>query len=1563
MHVPPPILAPSESSVAMPREFKDFRGYHSGGTLLVCGCGSSLSQLLGPQRLITIGVNDVGRLFDPDYLVVLNPRQQFTGDRFHYVEQSRAKAIFTQLDLGISHPHLVRFRLGRRGGTDVSDLNSLPYTRNSPYLALCLAVYMGARRIGLIGVDFTDNHFFAATGRHSLAGEFAQIDREYRQLQESCSRRGVEILNLSRESRLTAFPKIAQEDFMQAGLSRRSADAVSAAAVTTSISLATAEPKISVEESVPVEKPGAFRIVSYATTPVAGVPGILSRCIAARSPHECRTVWATNTYGNGVSFEGDVEWRRAPSVAEDLLQSADLVIVHNGKVEPQHQRFLHQKPIVTMAHNYIWNVDTTFVQQGFPGVVVGQYQATLAEFKGWEAVPNPMPLWEAAYQPGQKEQPITICYTPSGKHESYAPGHRLYWHSKGYATTIRILDNLARRFPLRLEVVREKQFSHSESLAMKRRAHIVIDECVTGSYHRNSLEGLACGCVVVNGVGKLPAVREMFRHCAEHPAEVPFVYAGLDDLEKILVALIEKGPDALVALGGRNRTLMEEHWDFTRQWEQFWEPVVKRAVAHERERRRAGAISTGPQCGGGDVMLQDKMVKQLKTGLSAVICHGGQERLRHLGASLTNLRQCNGVNEIIVVDMGTSPYAEDVARRWADKYIFVRTDDVFERARSLNIGTALAEYDLVLWRDNDLIMPRDFPERAVVEMRARNLDYMFPHTCIHYLSAQDSQDVMRGTRSPADCAPVRVLRPIRENCGAAGLVKKAFVLSNGGIPEDFRGWGGEDDAWWFKAQLLGRAEVSQRRDQILYHLFHPNSGGYGGSGQIATNPYYSKNVAVLREIRSVRDPRVFLERFPPSLQFSLAQESKRVLFLTESRDGVLDPADKQVAEVLARLLGNKVECRTANGNDISNAVGEHLPDAIVLFSKTEADRFLTEKSREEVWPRTIVFARNEEMPEATLRCLHNAAAVCVTECSSAEPLRRAGIRPWVRPPAHGDPNLADALTLLQPLSIVLGGSAPVKSTGMCPPPEGVSSVRDEDLRGRLPVWMYWEGSCPEWIKQCHKTVFAHYGNARLLSPADFDALRDQDREIDVKALHVAHRADYVRAFLLARYGGMWVDSDCLVMKPLRPVLDKLLEYDFVAHRERSGYISNAFIAARSGSQIASALYKRICQTLRSRRPLGWISLGGEALTEILNTAPAPWHEIECETVQPICWSNPGAFFARKSCEGHSRDFDARAICYMLSNTEIQRFQAKHPSHDLLTQDTFFSYLVDRALQSNGKEQHSIETSTDWQQSSFSGGGVFKASAHTVLSGGSDVGRGGTAVCERSEESGASIDPNSLTEVASCAPVDVEVVFERMVRLYKQMGDESISGPGSSLEHTSEIRERLPLLIEDLQVQKLLDAACGDFNWMKQIRLGVDQYLGVDALSTVIAQNQKAYASSKRRFLCLDISHDSLPEADLILCRDCLVHHSYENVFRVLRNFRRSKSEYLLTTTFVRHRANSDIVTGEWRPLNLQLPPFDFPPPLRAITEKCQENGGRYSDKSLGLWRIENLHLPKVGSAE
>lgn len=184
---------------------------------------------------------------------------------------------------------------------------------------------------------------------------------------------------------------------------------------------------------------------------------------------------------------------------------------------------------------------------------------------------------------------------------------------------------------------------------------------------------------------------------------------------------------------------------------------------------------------------------------------------------------------------------------------------------------------------------------------------------------------------------------------------------------------------------------------------------------------------------------------------------------------------------------------------------------------------------------------------------------------------------------------------------------------------------------------------------------------------------------------------------------------------------------------------------------------------------------------------------------------------------------------------------------------------------------------------------------------------------------------------------------------------SVSGLGSELEATGRLRAQLPGLLDALGARSLLDLPCGDFGWLSTVPLGVE-YIGGDIVGDLVARNEREYGGpgTGRRFLRLDLTRDPLPRADVVLCRDCLVHLSFDHIRRALENLRASGSTWLLTTTFVDHEENVDIEDGDWRMLNLTRPPFDLPAPEVVLIEGCAEGDGAYDDKALGLWRIEAL---------
>ncbi|MFQ5355799.1 MAG: class I SAM-dependent methyltransferase [Mariprofundaceae bacterium] len=187
------------------------------------------------------------------------------------------------------------------------------------------------------------------------------------------------------------------------------------------------------------------------------------------------------------------------------------------------------------------------------------------------------------------------------------------------------------------------------------------------------------------------------------------------------------------------------------------------------------------------------------------------------------------------------------------------------------------------------------------------------------------------------------------------------------------------------------------------------------------------------------------------------------------------------------------------------------------------------------------------------------------------------------------------------------------------------------------------------------------------------------------------------------------------------------------------------------------------------------------------------------------------------------------------------------------------------------------------------------------------------------------------------------------------GQISRSGEGSDLIQTAQIRLALPELLKEYDISSFLDAPCGDWYWMKEVDLGVDRYIGIDIVEDLIERNREKFETDSRTFQCLNMVEDQLPEVDLVFCRDCLVHLTFSDALKVISNFRRSKSRYILTTTFTDRERNIDLRGKDvWRTLNMCLPPFNFPEPLKLMNEKCTEANNQFTDKCLGLWRLDDI---------
>ncbi|MBF0168419.1 MAG: methyltransferase domain-containing protein [Alphaproteobacteria bacterium] len=176
--------------------------------------------------------------------------------------------------------------------------------------------------------------------------------------------------------------------------------------------------------------------------------------------------------------------------------------------------------------------------------------------------------------------------------------------------------------------------------------------------------------------------------------------------------------------------------------------------------------------------------------------------------------------------------------------------------------------------------------------------------------------------------------------------------------------------------------------------------------------------------------------------------------------------------------------------------------------------------------------------------------------------------------------------------------------------------------------------------------------------------------------------------------------------------------------------------------------------------------------------------------------------------------------------------------------------------------------------------------------------------------------------------------------------ETHSGPASTLKQTRPLRQALPQLFKRLGVRTLLDAGCGDANWIGDVAEGLDLYIGLDLVEEQLTGCRRFHAHHPRMlFRAGDITRDPLPRADMILCRDVLTLLPEADILKALELFRNSGASYLAATHFS-GSLEPEGALGVYRQIDLQAAPFNLPPPQEILSE-MQEG------KVLGIWQIKD----------
>lgn len=282
-----------------------------------------------------------------------------------------------------------------------------------------------------------------------------------------------------------------------------------------------------------------MRVAIYSRTPLAAAPWELYKALRKYTDINVALINNTARYADGRRFPYHLLMAPDNGAAMTALNESVLWHVHNY-LTPQLIVARKNQKVIAQFHSLPrlgnWQQLMNFADRCYT-----ISQPLQEKEYGLKGLPNIIDPDE--YRPVQRKLPIKIAFAPSTRSTVGFPG------SKGYHQVKAILERVAKKRDVEIVWIEGKPYDIN--LRLKQQSHILIDDVVTGNWHRTSLEGACFGCAVLNKVMKLP-----------------FVYASLKTLEERILWLIDN-PSVLNDFQERTRLWVLQKWHATDQVKKY----------------------------------------------------------------------------------------------------------------------------------------------------------------------------------------------------------------------------------------------------------------------------------------------------------------------------------------------------------------------------------------------------------------------------------------------------------------------------------------------------------------------------------------------------------------------------------------------------------------------------------------------------------------------------------------------------------------------------------------------------------------------------------------------------------------------------------------------------------------------------------------------------------------------------------------------------------------------------------------------------------------------------------
>jgi hypothetical protein len=204
------------------------------------------------------------------------------------------------------------------------------------------------------------------------------------------------------------------------------------------------------------------------------------------------------------------------------------------------------------------------------------------------------------------------------------------------------------------------------------------------------------------------------------------------------------------------------------------------------------------------------------------------------------------------------------------------------------------------------------------------------------------------------------------------------------------------------------------------------------------------------------------------------------------------------------------------------------------------------------------------------------------------------------------------------------------------------------------LFLYWTGPDYKLLKILRNIIYLHSTNGKgykvnLITPEN---IYDYIKELPdyFYKLLPAHQADFIRIFVICDYGGIWIDSDTIILDSLDSLFDNVNNRNGFFIKENNITICNGVFGSKSNTPLMKEIKKRILLTLENNIKISWSDIGSKILKDLFNTQPELYENYilydGLNNMYPVNWNNCVEEYINKSFENYkkiTRDFQPLVI--------------------------------------------------------------------------------------------------------------------------------------------------------------------------------------------------------------------------------------------------------------------------------------------------------------------------------